>query len=248
MILVLRSTPKYEFISKKASCAGCLISSWGFRCSMLTAFHFLLETATSIFISLLIHLFLLLVTIRDYSQYSVVIRVWSMANDGRLVSIPAFVSNSHPFPMAKLFIITHSVCWRVVSVFLSYSNTFFWKNSSLWTWKRTIQLSIPGGQQFCDKDVGDGQQSDTSVDVTHSSVCRAKLKLFQSVRNEKPWTNFLNPRKRHYYHLSRASPELIPSYTAWGNCSLKICNEMQYLYLEILVIFQSFPWAPNEMK
>ena len=110
MILVLRSTPKYEFISKKASCAGCLISSWGFRCCRLTVFHFLLETATSIFSSLLIHLFLLLVTIRDYSQYSVVIRVWSMANDGRLVSIPAFVSNSHPFPMAKLFIITHSVC------------------------------------------------------------------------------------------------------------------------------------------
>ena len=97
---------------------------WGFRCSRLTAFHSLLETASSIFISLLIHLFSLvitshhysslfvtirhysslfvtirdylslLVTIRDYSQYSVVIRVLSLANDGRLVSIPAFVSRS----------------------------------------------------------------------------------------------------------------------------------------------------------
>ena len=81
---------------------------WGFSFSRLTAFHSLLETASSIFISLLIHLFSLvitirhysrdylslLVTIRDYSQYSVVIRVLSLANDGRLVLIPAFVSRS----------------------------------------------------------------------------------------------------------------------------------------------------------
>ena len=41
---------------------------WGFRCSRLTAFHSLLETASSIFISLLIHLFSLVVTIRHYSS------------------------------------------------------------------------------------------------------------------------------------------------------------------------------------
>ena len=41
---------------------------WGFRCSRLTAFHSLLETASSIFISLLVHLFSLFVTIRHYSS------------------------------------------------------------------------------------------------------------------------------------------------------------------------------------
>ena len=41
---------------------------WGFRCSRLTAFHSLLETASSIFISLLIHLFSLVITIRHYSS------------------------------------------------------------------------------------------------------------------------------------------------------------------------------------
>ena len=41
---------------------------WGFRCSRLTAFYFLLETASSIFISLLIHLFSLVITIRHYSS------------------------------------------------------------------------------------------------------------------------------------------------------------------------------------
>ena len=41
---------------------------WGFRCSRLTAFHSLLETASSIFISLLIHLFSLVISIRHYSS------------------------------------------------------------------------------------------------------------------------------------------------------------------------------------
>ena len=41
---------------------------WGFRCSRLTAFHSLLETAGSIFISLLIHLFSLVISIRHYSS------------------------------------------------------------------------------------------------------------------------------------------------------------------------------------
>ena len=41
---------------------------WGFRCSRLTAFHLLLETASTIFIPLLIHLILLFATIRDYSS------------------------------------------------------------------------------------------------------------------------------------------------------------------------------------
>ena len=45
-----------------------------------------------------------------------------------------------------------------------------------------MQSSAPGGQQFCAKDVKDGPQSDTSVDVTHSGVSRSRLKLFQSVR------------------------------------------------------------------
>ena len=47
---------------------------WGFRCSRLTAFHSLLETASSIFISLLIHLFSLVVTIRHYSSLFATIR------------------------------------------------------------------------------------------------------------------------------------------------------------------------------
>ena len=50
---------------------------WGFRCSRLTAFHSLLETASSIFISLLIHLFSLFVTIRNYSSLFVTIRHYS---------------------------------------------------------------------------------------------------------------------------------------------------------------------------
>ena len=50
---------------------------WGFRCSRLTAFHSLLETASSIFISLLIHLFSLVVTIRDYSRLFVIARHYS---------------------------------------------------------------------------------------------------------------------------------------------------------------------------
>ena len=50
---------------------------WGFRCSRLTAFHSLLETANSIFISLLIHLFSLFVTIRNYSSLFVTIRHYS---------------------------------------------------------------------------------------------------------------------------------------------------------------------------
>ena len=50
---------------------------WGFRCSRLTAFHSLLETASSIFISLLIHLFSLFVTIRSYSSLFVTIRHYS---------------------------------------------------------------------------------------------------------------------------------------------------------------------------
>ena len=50
---------------------------WGFRCSRLTAFHSLLETASSIFISLLIHLFSLFVTIRHYSSLFVTIRHYS---------------------------------------------------------------------------------------------------------------------------------------------------------------------------
>ena len=41
---------------------------WGFRCSRLTAFHSLLETASSIYISLLIHLFSPVITIRHYSS------------------------------------------------------------------------------------------------------------------------------------------------------------------------------------
>ena len=50
---------------------------WGFRCSRLTAFHSLLETASSIFISLLIHLFSLVITIRHYSSLFVTIRHYS---------------------------------------------------------------------------------------------------------------------------------------------------------------------------
>ena len=50
---------------------------WGFRCSRLTAFHSLLETASSIFISLFIHLFSLVVTIRHYSSLFVTIRHYS---------------------------------------------------------------------------------------------------------------------------------------------------------------------------
>ena len=50
---------------------------WGFRCSRLTAFHSLLETASSIFISLLIHLFSLFVTIRNYSSLFVTIHHYS---------------------------------------------------------------------------------------------------------------------------------------------------------------------------
>ena len=50
---------------------------WGFHCSRLTAFHSLLETASSIFISLLIHQFSLFVTIRNYSSLFVTIRHYS---------------------------------------------------------------------------------------------------------------------------------------------------------------------------
>ena len=50
---------------------------WGFRCSRLTAFRSLLETASSFFISLLIHLFSLFVTIRNYSSLFVTIHHYS---------------------------------------------------------------------------------------------------------------------------------------------------------------------------
>ena len=83
---------------------------WGFRCSRLTAFHSLLETASSIFISLLIYLFSLVVTIRDYSRLFVIARHYSrlFAVFGRYSGFitgqrrqiefnPSFVSRSRVF-------------------------------------------------------------------------------------------------------------------------------------------------------
>ena len=104
MIQVLRSTCKYEFVSQKVSCRPVALSAH-MGLSLFQAHSILLSVVCQFyFISLLIHLFLLFVTIRDYPSlfafichyqpllirhyspifvtirdYSVVIRVLSLA-------------------------------------------------------------------------------------------------------------------------------------------------------------------------
>ena len=108
MIQVLRSTRKYEFVSQKASCRPVALSAH-MGLSLFQAHSILLSVVCQFyFISLLIHLFLLFVTIRDYPSlfafichyqpllirhysplfvtirdYSVVIRVLSLAEAKR---------------------------------------------------------------------------------------------------------------------------------------------------------------------
>ena len=88
---------------------------WGFRCSWLTTFHFLLETASSIFISLLIHLFLLFLTIRDYSQqlsgfqnYSSLFATIPSSYSGFITVrdySPLFVTSRHYSPLIRVLLL-----------------------------------------------------------------------------------------------------------------------------------------------
>ena len=98
---------------------------WGFRCSRLTAFPSLLETASSIFISLLIHLFSLVVTIRHYSRLFAVFDRYSgfITGQRRQIGFPASVSRSR-VSRRLLYIFFYHSCnchWRLI---LTNSNNF----------------------------------------------------------------------------------------------------------------------------
>ena len=91
--------------------------------------------------------------------------------------------------MAKLFTISHSVSWRITlfSFFFpnAFSNAFKFKDSSRVNSSFIVEFTEDNlifytGQMFFAEDVEDGKQSDTSVDVTYTSVCHARLRLFQS--------------------------------------------------------------------
>ena len=93
---------------------------WGFRCSRLTAFHSLLETASSIFISLLIHLFSLFVTIRNYSSLFVTIRHYSSLFITIRHYSSLFVTIRH---YSSLFVTIHHYS-RLVVIIRHYSRLF----------------------------------------------------------------------------------------------------------------------------